>query len=266
MLVRSLLHVSITLIIIILLSFSGLFDSVQTELGLEHYAERPSLFLPFMSKEWIVWLKLPANATVNIGYTIIGLYWLFYTNRNYSGHTIHIYYFKVFGWFGVFYGFIQFARIVTQEHRYSVLDQWVTLPCFMWVTAWCKSIDQVHNPSRNALLICISAASYGACLFHKFGFEFILGMHIAAAVLSALRLYSDYNNIKSFNAFIYAVICTSGFVGLKLMDHEIGKLHIFFQYFSGHFWSKIADFMQLYYVPVFFAGIIETKLKINKSL
>ena len=44
-----------------------IFERAKVELGFEHYAEKadPTTFL-----------KMPANAGINFGYTVVGLYWL----------------------------------------------------------------------------------------------------------------------------------------------------------------------------------------------
>ena len=49
-----------------------IFERAKVELGVEHYAEKgdPSTFL-----------KMPANASVNLGYVLVGIYWLWETRK-----------------------------------------------------------------------------------------------------------------------------------------------------------------------------------------
>jgi len=148
---------------------------------------------------------------------------------------------------------VQSARILTQTHRSAILDQWYTLPIFAWGTAWCLHKINGWNGVVTLAIEAFAVASYGAALRWKHGFEVALGIQIALIVYCALKVYRKFSSKEASWAFAKAIVCCAGFVGLKLLDHRLGAWSPCpFAYLSGHFWSKIADFMQIHYVCVFF--------------
>ncbi|RMX37029.1 hypothetical protein pdam_00005066 [Pocillopora damicornis] len=82
-----------------------IFERVNVELGLEYYAEKgdPSTFL-----------KMPANASVNLGYLLVGLYWLWKIRKLEKKLKDQAFFYYLFSWMSVFYALVQFGRIVTQ--------------------------------------------------------------------------------------------------------------------------------------------------------
>jgi hypothetical protein len=52
--------------------------------------------------------------------------------------------------------------------------------------------------------------------------------------------------------FFAAVLCCTGFVVLKLLDHHLAAVHDVFKIASGHFWSKWCDIGQILFVMLFF--------------
>jgi hypothetical protein len=99
----------------------GLFDSVFTENGIDHYAERPSLGMKELLPKWI---KMPLNSGVNFGYVIMGAYWCAYTSAAFEAKRIGVidsYVSYIFNFMAGCYGPIQLLRILTQLHRFAVL-------------------------------------------------------------------------------------------------------------------------------------------------
>lgn len=248
--------------------FSNLFNDVSTDLDLNHYAERAGWagrYLP-------AWLPLPANTFVNIGYIVIGLFWIARVRQlnkvlrprdkmNARSAVDVCYNFYVFAWMSVIYGPVQCLRIMTRSHWSAVLDQWYTLPIFAWVAVW--SIDICWPTSRTNLwttrtvaIMLASVLSYLLALRYQIGFEFALAIHIPVVVALSWRAHlisGTSSRQERIDAYVKALLCCAGFVVLKLADHWLAA-HVpsLFTILSGHFWSKIADFMQIHYVCKFF--------------
>lgn len=225
-----------------------IFERVKVELGLEHYAEKgdPSTFL-----------KMPANASINLGYTLLGLYWLrkVYKLQKKLGDEAFLYY--MFAWMSVFYGFVQFGRIVSQTRLFAVMDQWFTLPFFAWIVCWNEFVYRGYWQSGRYLIIMrISVLSYFVVFFHDFGFEAVLGLHILAALVYSLRTQckSGLGTDRSWISLILALVSCVGFVCLKLADHYLAQFSLF-QTFTGHFWSKVCDVGQIHFAVNFFKNL-----------
>lgn len=251
------------LLVMCSLIYWGVFQSVHVELGSKYYAEIPSMtiFLP-------EWLNMPFNTVVNLGYAVVGAMWLAITSNNIDRDIFdetQSFLFYVFNWMALFYAPIQLLRIITQEHEFAVLDQWVTLPFFMWVVISGATLLNGWSTQRIIISILISIVSYVIVLLPIPGFEISLGLHIAAALYVARALYAKYPNKNAKIYFIKAFICCFGFVFLKLVDLPLGKLHLTFKYLSGHFLSKICDILQIHYVNLFILNIILTKNKDSKK-
>lgn len=218
----------------------GVLDTVTTELGFSHYAEKPSSALP-------VFLSMPFNSLVNLGYIFLGIYWLVQDEkatgvRDRTGRYLK----DVFSWMALAYGPVQWARISTQTHRSAVLDQWFTLPIFAWAIIWCNSILRHWNRRQFLLIEVLSLGSYFFSIFHPQGFEFALAVHILWAVVSGVRLQNRHGDSSSKKYLIFALISCLGFVGLKLLDHRLAQ-YFLFQRLTGHFWSKVCDILQFHY-------------------
>jgi hypothetical protein len=243
------------------------FRDVSTDLDLNHYAERAGwagAYLPAC-------IPLPANTFVNIGYVVIGLLWIIRIHRVNQGlepwnkvnkATADVCYnFYVFAWMSVIYGPVQCFRIITRSHSSAVLDQWYTLPIFAWVAVW--SIDicwpvscKMRWTFRTMTIMLVSVLLYLLALLHTLGFEIALAIHIPVVVALSWRVHMISEAVSSqerIDAYIKALLCCAGFVLLKLADHLLAsQLPSLFTVFSGHFWSKVADFMQIHYVCKFF--------------
>ncbi|XP_043925938.1 transmembrane protein 187 [Protopterus annectens] len=239
--IQPLLHVTIPYCICIAVARLGLLDGVFTELGLEYYAEKTVSWLP-------QFLTMPFNSSINLGYIILGVYWLSRENTTAAGkEKPELLYLKnVFAWMALAYGPVQWIRIVTQTHRYAVLDQWFTLPIFAWVVVWCQYICKGWSTMYTVKTEAVSILSYLFTLFHSQGFEVALGFHILLVITKGIYVQHRYGDTSSMNYFILAVLSCIGFVVLKLLDHWLAQ-SVIFQRMTGHFWSKVCDLLQFHY-------------------
>lgn len=255
---QALSHVTVVGTVIAIPAICGYFDNVNVDTGTEHYAEVPWPYL----EHWLPWLPMPANTIVNLGYIISGIIWLSHTNRHRAKWGLtdsDAYYFYVFAWMAVLYGGVQTARILSQNLQVSILDQWYTLPIFSWICTWCSYILYGHNRLRDFLIVVLSSASYCLSLPFWNGFEIALGVHVIAAISIGFSVLFTFRKKASFRYFVMSILCCGGFLFLKLSDHYLPTIHPLFFYLSGHFWSKIADFLQFHYVSSFFASVVREK-------
>jgi len=235
------------------------FKDVLVESGPLHYAE------PYDADSF---LKMPMNAIVNIGYVIVGIHWLHRIQKmNAPLWASQLWIF--FCWVSIIYGPLQFMRIATQTRFWGILDQWITLPYFSIVSIW--NIGIYLSPQKKDIkqfwmiaicILCFSILSYLLALLHPLGFEFALGIQIFAAVSTSLIPLSKMSfNRRLLKPYLFASLSCSAFVILKVMDHQLAK-YVLFQRFTGHFWSKIGDVLQVHFVLVFFEkyyGLLESE-------
>jgi len=241
----SVIFVVLLVLLMYFVSKSGCFQRAVAETGADHYAERtdPQSFL-----------KMPFNALVNSGYVVVGLFWLSHASQ----FKLYLDFCTCFASLAVLYGPIQFLRIVTQERHFALLDQWVTLPFFALAACWGFTVRFQLRRSVVAMLMLISVLSYIAHELFMYGFEIVLALHIAFAVSgAALLLHQCGYNQFATRSFLLALLSCSGFVVLKLLDHTL-VAYWPFHMLTGHFWSKICDFMQIHYVLQFFKQIATT--------
>ena len=249
--------------IMIGITFTGVFENVQTENGPDHYAEKYGWLGIFED-----YVPMPLNTGVNLAYTAVGIMWLMHINADQQkilkGGDIFV--LSTFNWLAVFYSFIQLTRLLTQRHEWAVMDQWYTLPFFAWTAVMAYTIQNGSSRQLEIWVIFLSLTSYCTSLVLKTGFELSLACHIIIAVYVAIVVYRKYFNIKYPKVKLYfmmSCLSCSGFVVLKLLDHELPKIHWIFSIISGHFLSKIADFMQIYYVNAFTFACIEVRHKMQ---
>lgn len=250
---------------IIYIVYMGLFDSVFTENGIDHYAERPSLGMKELLPKWI---KMPLNSGVNFGYVIMGAYWCAYTSAAFEAKRIGVidsYVSYIFNFMAGCYGPIQLLRILTQLHRFAVLDQWFTLPFFMWVFVWGNYLTSGWNYVFVLQCMVFSIVSYSLTLFTDVGFEIALAVHITIAVVGAVQAYQKYPSSDCKYLFIMSLLSCAGFVGLKLLDLDLPKVHPIFSKISGHFLSKIADILQIHYVNQYFFTLMFYKYDTDRK-
>ncbi|XP_051877069.1 transmembrane protein 187 [Pristis pectinata] len=250
------LHVLLLFGLCIAVTCSGVLDGVWTELGYEHYAERPVAWLPRS-------LAMPANSLVNLGYSALGARWL---RQEAAGDG---YYKDAFAWMVLAYGPVQWARIAWQAQRPAVLDQWLTLPIFAWVPVWAAYLlageedGRIRRLPRALAVEAASIASYGLALAHRRGFELALGCHIAAAVLAGLAAQRRLGDAVSRRHLLQAVASCVGFVVLKLLDLPLGRLDpglgLLSGPLSGHFLSKLCDLLQIHYSLCFLQHLARRK-------
>jgi hypothetical protein len=199
-------------------------------------------------------LKMPFNAMVNIGYVIIGIYWLIRIKSIKSKYSS---YSKGMSILAIIYGPLQFGRIVTQNRWMGIIDQWITLPFFMLGVLWALDMNgHIKSYSSKCWLMATSVISYWILApFHPSGFEIALGLHL---ILVIYALADTYLHMKtSPNPLFYPLLLFSTscflFVVPKLYDHELARMsQTMFGTLTGHFWSKIGDFMQIHYGQLFF--------------
>ncbi len=223
-------------------------------------------------------LKMPFNAAVNIGYAIVGLVWwrkIRSSQASGSVSDVHRYFLWTFVLLSMGYGPIQFRRIITQEWRWGVLDQWYTPPFFAfaaYMSVWCvcetpnkrmhgSVSDWYHRnvmttaQTIGTLILGVSSASYVFALRNpRTGFDTVLGLHILITVgCCTLMLFSgsdDRLRARLIGPFLSAFVCCIGFVVLKLYDHELASWSGH-RAVTGHFVSKICDFLQIHFMLQF---------------
>ncbi len=254
--VQALKEVSVITILMIAVTFSGVYDNVLTENGPDHYAEKYGWLGLFPGI-----IPMPLNTLINLAYTVVGLVWLYRINKAKHLSASTIYVISVFNWMAVLYSFIQLARLVTQTHHWAVMDQWYTLPFFAWTLVMACTLQYGSSRKLEIFVIFISLASYSLSLVNDIGFELALGCHILLAVLSGLISHSRFYNDKVTYYMAMSFLSCAGFVVLKLLDHELPKWHWIFTIVSGHFLSKMCDFMQIYYVNGFFTACWEVQYR-----
>jgi len=256
---------------VVLLSGSSM-DDVEVHLGLQHYSESLS---PFSS----TWLPMPLNAIVNIGYVAVGIFWILRVRGFRTRDAVSVddaYMICVLAWMLVVYGPVQLVRIVTHWRVAGILDQWYTLPIFAWVGISCRIIGQPsgqHSVWLVGIVMTASLSSYGLTLLHRYGFEVALAAHITGVVAQAWWVHQrslaerEVDRQKRQTAFFRAVVCCAGFVSLKLADWHLARLFpIPFAIFTGHFWSKVADFMQAHYSFQFLEACMPARLNSNTGI
>ena len=235
------------------------------DIGITHYAERviPS-WKPYLPRK----VQMPFNSIINCGYVIIGAAWCaavtIMLNRAKITQT-DAFCFFVFNLASCCYGPIQFLRILSQLHGFGVLDQWYTLPFFMWIFNWGLYLTYGWNSSRTLALTVISVFSYVSVLYYRYGFEICLGIHIFLALVGAILAWRSHPQAKVAGPYSKALISCIGFVGFKLLDHKLLKYHLIFRYITGHFISKIFDIGQIYFCNMFFLGITLAAYKDSKK-
>lgn len=261
-LLRALITVAIPMAMICFLVYSGGFDRALTETGRKHYAERSS---PIIRKILPKWLKMPLNTLVNAGYVMVGAYWLAVILRCHGSEEISdvdAYTFYVFNIMAIFYGPVQMIRVITQKHRFAILDQWVTLPFFMWVYIWGRYLSSNSWTNIRVFVgMALSISSYVLTLYYDIGFEIALGLHILFAFTGAIFAYRKYKTAEAHVPILCAVLSCSGFVILKLLDLYLPSIHPIFTKISGHFLSKIADVLQIHFVDKYFMAITKKKIE-----
>jgi hypothetical protein len=222
----------------------SLWDGVEVPLGASTYAE------PFAADTL---LKMPANALVNVGYLLVAAYWLLECRRWPESDPRRPWraYAMAMACLAGIYGPIQFWRIVSQSKPAAVLDQWITLPFFGLVVAWNLARRSSPSPTNSrpaltALLMLASVASYGLAWINADGFVWALSAHLILVVGTSIDALV-HDRFETQRPFMLALLCCIGFVVLKEADFALAALAPF-QRFTGHFWSKICDALQIHFV------------------
>ena len=254
------LQVAIGLGVIVLILKQGFFDGARVEVGFKYYAEEPdSKLVGYVFPDWI---KMPANTIVNIGYCLVGMYWMMKTFTREQNSTVtstEAYLCYIFAWMAIFYGPVQFTRIITQTPRSAVLDQWVTLPCFAWAAVWAKTLLVGWSTQWALSLMISSTLSYNMVFLHEQGFEIALILHAINVLMPIWTLHNRHPAKGNMFNLACLVVCFLDFTVVKLYDLELGQFHPFFKEFSGHFWSKVGDFSMIHFVCCFLSNISEAK-------
>ena len=95
------------------------------------------------------------------------------------------------------------------------------------------------------------------------GSKVALGLHVLLAVMVIVKLQYQFGNSNSLSSMGYAILMCCGFVALKLVDLELPKFHIVFNYLSGHFLSKICDCMQIHFFCEFIFNLNCSKVTVE---
>ena len=253
MLLSSFLSVAVPLATLLFIARMSVFGRVKIELGFDHYAEKA---------DQNSLLKMPANACINAGYCLVGLYWILITKKREHKLKDQAFFYYTLSWMAVFYGPVQLARIVFQTRWFGVMDQWCTLPFFAWIACWNEFVYRAHvwQASRYLSAIRISLLSYFLVFLHDVGFEVALGLHIVTVLLYTYRTQSRLGTTKSRLYFVLALLCCTGFVLLKLCDHHLARYEMF-RRFTGHFWSKVCDVAQLHFALRYFEALQQPNTK-----
>ncbi|XP_062377330.1 transmembrane protein 187 [Sardina pilchardus] len=230
-------HVLIPFGLCVVLASSALFDNVLVDLSYDHYAEKRVEWLP-------AFLAMPFNCLVNVGYIIMGTFWLL--KRMQPRDSKECYFKDVFALMAILYGPVQWIRLSSLSRTPAVLDQWFTLPIFAWVPIWGHFIEHGWCPRYVLFAESISILSYALALFHDLGFDAALVCHVSIAVFKGVRIQRSHGNATSLRYLVFAVLSCSGFVVLKLLDLSLAH-HWLFQNLTGHFWSKICDILQFHF-------------------
>ncbi|XP_072533175.1 transmembrane protein 187 [Salminus brasiliensis] len=250
----ALVHVLVPFLLCVAVANTGVFDQVLVDTSYEHYAERAVPHFP-------AFLAMPFNCLVNVGYVVVGAYWLRAPGLE---HERALFYAKdVFALMALLYGPVQWARLATLRRAPAVLDQWFTLPIFAWVPVWCGAVARGWSAGRALAAEACSLLSYALALLHERGFELALAAHIAAAVHSAAVLQRARGDAVSLRYFALAALACAGFVALKLLDHPLAQWWPF-QRLTGHFWSKVCDVLQFHYSLCFLTHISQRAQSAHK--
>ncbi|KAM4019686.1 transmembrane protein 187 [Anomaloglossus baeobatrachus] len=245
---HSLWHVVGAIALCLVIVSTGVLDTVSTELGYSHYAEKPIPGLPGL-------LSMPCNCLINLGYIFLGIYWLAQDEKTTRIKDKNGRYLKnVFAWMAIVYGPVQWVRLWTQTQWAAVLDQWFTSPIFAWAIIWSNSILKNWDSQRFLAVELLSFSSYFLSKIHPQGFELALAIHILWALTSGLRLQRKHGDSTTRMYLVLASISCFGFVILKLLDHWLAQYFVF-QRLTGHFWSKICDILQFHYAFCFLAHL-----------
>ncbi|KAL2097363.1 hypothetical protein ACEWY4_006570 [Coilia grayii] len=241
----ALVHVLIPFCLCIILANSGLFDNVLVDLTYDHYAEKTIEWLP-------AFLAMPFNCLVNLGYIVMGTFWLF--KRIGPCDSRECYFKDVFAFMAILYGPIQWIRLSSLSRAPAVLDQWFTLPIFAWVLVWCHFTEHGWSPLYVLITESMSILSYGLALFHDLGFETALACHVAGAVFTGVRIQKSHGDATTLRHLVFAVLSCTGFVVLKLLDLSLAQNWLF-RNLTGHFWSKVCDILQFHFSFCFLTGL-----------
>ncbi len=245
----ALVHVLIPFLLCIALANTHIFDKVLVDVTYDHYAEKKVDNLP-------AFLAMPFNCLINLGYILLGIYWILQPMSDNRDTRAAAYTKDVFALMAVAYGPVQWVRLATLRRAPSVLDQWFTLPIFAWVLVWCHVVDKGWS-SRYALMVeSCSVLSYGLALFHDRGFEAALGFHIAFAAFKGVRAQMSLGDTASMRYLCLALLSCAGFVLLKLLDHSLAEYWVF-QNLTGHSGPKFATFCSFITAFVFSLALVK---------
>ncbi|XP_004482933.1 transmembrane protein 187 [Dasypus novemcinctus] len=242
---QALLHVAVGSCLCVTAVYAGVFAGVFVQVGYEHYAEAPVPSLPRF-------LAMPFNSLVNVAYVLLGWYWLQRDKGTTGPRTRYLK--DVFAAMALAYGPVQWLRVTTQAPSAAILDQWLTLPIFAWLIAWCLYLDKGWKPWLFLAIECLSLSSYSLALLHPQGFDVALGAHIVVALGQALRTHVRYSSASSHTYVALGVLSCLGFVVLKLWDHQLAQWRLF-QQLTGHFWSKVCDVLQFHFAFLFLTNL-----------
>jgi len=227
---------------------------------------------------------MPFNALVNIGYVVVAVYWLRRLSRDHHNDILSMSYDNDSANSGalrlscdyrhqllqltaltLIYGPVQFGRIVTQDRPFALWDQWQTLPFFgVVIFTMCHIHGIIHSIRWSFAAPVLSTLSYTFALIPSgMGFDYVLAVHMIATLGTCVMLFRRSLVRRQRRVFFAGVAACLGFVILKVTDHWLAAhtpRWFGFHVLTGHFWSKVCDFLQIHFVLLFAQNEIDDTL------
>lgn len=135
----ALVHVLIPLLLCIALANTHIFDKVLVDVAYDHYAEKKVDNLP-------AFLAMPFNCLINLGYILLGIYWILQPMSDNRDTCAAVYTKDVFALMAVTYGPVQWVRLATLQHAPSV---WTSGSLYLFLRGcWCgvMSLTKAGRP------------------------------------------------------------------------------------------------------------------------
>ena len=252
--------------VLLVLAKHDLFQSAAVDTSLSHYAERAATWWP-----WPDIVPMPLNAVVNVGYVLVGFYWLRRLPQlGLSRAQQDLIYPWI--WLCTLYAPIQLLRVVTLSQYWAVLDQWFTLPMFAWAAAGSYTFPWLLEDEQKAptgvrlrwLAVTTSALAYLVAPLHPLAYDLVLAIVIPTTVFLGVRTTMYCWTPETTRALVAVIGWLSVFIVPKVLDLHLAAIHPAFTLLSGHCISKVGDFMQIHYCCVYAERVIKQRQQMQK--